>query len=117
MDRFCPPAIVVDQNLEILQFRGAVIPYLQPASGQASLNLFNMTLPVLEFELRSLIDRAKSSRSDVRREGLQVEIGGVSQRLNLEVIPDGEERKSKPLFHHCLVATRGIPRGNARRGC
>jgi two-component system CheB/CheR fusion protein len=51
--------MVVDQNLEILQFRGAVTPYLQPASGKASLDLFNMTIPILEFELRSLIDRAK----------------------------------------------------------
>jgi two-component system, chemotaxis family, CheB/CheR fusion protein len=86
-DRFCPPALLVDQNQEILQFRGAVIPYLQPASGQASLNLFSMTLPALEFELRSLIDRAKSDRGGARREGLQIEIGGATQTLNLEIIP------------------------------
>jgi two-component system CheB/CheR fusion protein len=86
-DRFCPPALVVDQNQEILQFRGSVTPYLQPAVGQASLNLFSMTLPVLEFELRSLIDRAKSNRGVARREGLQIEIGGTPQTLNLEIIP------------------------------
>src|SRR5271165_148639 len=89
MTRFCPPAVVVDQNLEILQFRGSVTPFLQPASGKASLNLFNMLHPGLEFELRPLIDRAKSNRSNVRREGLQIEIGGAAQMLSLEVIPVG----------------------------
>ena len=87
MDRFCPPAVVVDRNLEIVQFRGAVTPYLQPASGKASLNLFNMTIPVLEFELRALIERANSNRGNLRREGLQIETGGATQTLSLEVIP------------------------------
>jgi two-component system, chemotaxis family, CheB/CheR fusion protein len=98
LDRFCPPAVVVDQNLEILQFRGAVTPYLQPASGKASLNLFNMTPPVLEFELRSLIERAKSSGGNVRREGLQIEIGGAIQMLNLEVVTVGEAERPASSF-------------------
>jgi two-component system CheB/CheR fusion protein len=87
MDRFCPPAVVVDQNLAILQFRGSVTPYLQPATGKASLNLFSMTLPALEYELRSLINRAKSGAGVVRREGVQVDVGGISQNLSLEIIP------------------------------
>ncbi len=56
-----------------------------------------MTLPVLEFELRSLIDRAKSSRGHVRREDLQIEIGGATQRLNLEVIPAGGPKVEAPV--------------------
>jgi two-component system CheB/CheR fusion protein len=105
-DRFCPPALVVDQNQEILQFRGAVTPYLQPAVGQASLSLFSMTLPVLEFELRSLIDRAKSSRGVARREGLQIEIGGTSQMLSLEIIPI-EAAGSQSLFF--IIAFEATP--------
>jgi two-component system, chemotaxis family, CheB/CheR fusion protein len=106
IDRFCPPAVVVDQNQEILQFRGAVTPYLQPASGRASLNLFSMTLPVLEFELRSLIDRAKSNRGDVRREGLEIEIGGATQSLNLEVIPVGGTGSESASF---IIAFEAMP--------
>jgi two-component system CheB/CheR fusion protein len=105
LDRFSPPAVVVDENLEILQFRGAVSPYLQPTSGKASLNLFNMTLPVLEFELRSLIDRAKSNRAAVRREGLQIEVGGVGQRLQLEVIPVGRTESQSSSFIVAFEAT------------
>ena len=106
MDRFCPPAVVVDQNLEILQFRGTVTPFLQPASGKASLNLFNMLHPGLEFELRPLIDRAKSKRGDVRREGLQIEIGGVTQMLSLEVIPVGGAESQSLGFIIAFEATR-----------
>jgi two-component system, chemotaxis family, CheB/CheR fusion protein len=97
--------VVVDQNLEILQFRGAVAPYLQPAPGKASLNLFNMTLPVLEFELRSLVDRAKVSRDEVRREGLHIEVGGTILTLNLEVIPVGETGSQSPFFIIAFEAT------------
>ncbi len=106
MDRFCPPAVVVDQNLEILQFRGAVTPYLQPASGKASLNLFNMTPPALEFELRSLIDRATRNRGDARQEGLQVEINGSTQKLSLEVIPvEGTESQNSSF----IIAFEAMP--------
>ena len=98
MDRFCPPAVVVDKNLQILQFRGAVTPYLQPASGKASLNLFNMTIPVLEFELRSLIEQAGSSQTGVRREDLQIETGGTTQTLSLDVIPVGGTGNQGPFF-------------------
>ncbi len=105
MDRFCPPAVLVDHNLEILQFRGAVTPYLQPASGEASLNLFNMTLPVLEFELRSLIERATSSQANARREGVPIEIGGATQRLSLEVIPVGGAGRRSSSFIITFEAT------------
>jgi two-component system, chemotaxis family, CheB/CheR fusion protein len=105
MDRFCPPALVVDPNLEILQFRGAVTPYLQPASGKASLNLFSMTIPILEFELRSLIDRAKSIRTNVRREGLQIEIGGTTQMLSLEIVPVAETERETSSFIIAFEAT------------
>jgi two-component system, chemotaxis family, CheB/CheR fusion protein len=109
MDRFCPPAVVVDQNLEILQFRGAVTPYLKPASGRASLNLFSMTHPVMEFELRSLIDGAKSSRSAARREGLEMEIGGATQSINLEVIPVGATGSESTSFIVTFEATPSVP--------
>jgi two-component system CheB/CheR fusion protein len=106
MDRFCPPSVVVDQNLEILQFRGAVTPFLQPASGKASLNLFRMILPVLEFELRSLIDRVKSVRSPVRREGLQIDIGGADQMLNLEIVPVRGTQRQSSFF---IIAFEAMP--------
>jgi two-component system, chemotaxis family, CheB/CheR fusion protein len=106
LDRFCPPALVVDQDLEILQFRGAVTPYLQPASGKASLNVFSMTLPALEFELRSLIDRARSGQGYARREGLQFEIGGTNGGLSLEVISVGGSESLKPAF---IIAFEAMP--------
>ena len=105
MDRFCPPAVVVDQNLEIFAVPRRRNSLFQPASGKASLNLFNMLLPGLEFELRSLIDRAKSGHRDVRRENLQIEIGGVLQMLSLEVIPVGRAETQAGTFIVAFAAT------------
>ena len=36
---YAPPGVVINKNMEILQFRGAVGPYDEPSPGRATLNL------------------------------------------------------------------------------
>ncbi len=101
MARYCPPAIVVGENLEIIQFRGSVAPFLDPSSGEASLNLFRMTRPAIEIELRAAINRAKKIGSPVRKENVRINgHGGSPPRfVNIDVIPLG----SPALREHCFV--------------
>src|SRR5258706_6843958 len=42
MDRFAPPGVVVDNDMQIVQFRGQTGAFLEPAQGEASLNLLKM---------------------------------------------------------------------------
>jgi two-component system CheB/CheR fusion protein len=86
-DRFAPPAVVVDAELQIVQFRGQTGPFLEPAPGQASLSLLKMAKEGLLYGLRSAITAARKSRSPVRRSGLQVRSGKRWLRVDLEVIP------------------------------
>jgi two-component system, chemotaxis family, CheB/CheR fusion protein len=79
MAKYAPPAVVVDEQMEIVQFRGNMSPYLQPAAGAASLNLLKMVREDILPDLRATIDMARRGPAPVRREGLR--------NLNLEVIP------------------------------
>lgn len=82
-----PAAVLVNADLEILQFNGQLAPYLEPASGQASLNLLKMARADLVWELRSAVLRARKSRRPVKSSGLHRESDGRVGELTFEVIP------------------------------
>ena len=85
--RFAPASVVIDAQMEILHFRGDTSPYLGPAPGRASLNLFKMARPGLDLELRSAIARAGKSGQPVKKEEVQVNDHGIQRDINVEVIP------------------------------
>ena len=85
--RYVPPAVLVNANLEILQFRGDTGPYLSPAPGKASLNLLKMVRHGLLVRLRSAVNRARKEEAPIREEGLLVKSDGGTRNVNLEVVP------------------------------
>jgi two-component system, chemotaxis family, CheB/CheR fusion protein len=87
MAKYCPPAIVVDNTMRIIQFRGNVAPFLDPESGEASLDLFRMIRSNLESPIRSAIVDARRENGSVRKEGVLFQGMGNISFLNLEVIP------------------------------
>ncbi|HYZ73259.1 MAG TPA: CheR family methyltransferase, partial [Chthoniobacterales bacterium] len=87
MDRYCPPTIVVDNGMKIIQFRGNVAPFLEPAPGEASLDLFRMLRASLEMPVRSTINDARKNNRPVRKEGILFQSNSQASFLNLEVIP------------------------------
>jgi len=87
MDKYCPPTIVVDNGMKIIQFRGNVAPFLDPEPGDASLDLFRMLRSSLEMPLRSTINDAKKSNGPVRKEGILFQDSGQASFLDLEVAP------------------------------
>jgi two-component system, chemotaxis family, CheB/CheR fusion protein len=70
--RYAPASVVIDAEMEILQFRGPTHPYLQPASGKASFNLFKMARESLGIELRTAISKARKSGQPVKKGGIQM---------------------------------------------
>jgi two-component system CheB/CheR fusion protein len=85
--RYVPPSVLVNADLEILQFRGDTGPYLAPAPGKASLNLLRMVRPALEARLRAAILRARKENAAVREEGLPLHAGNATPAVDLEVVP------------------------------
>jgi two-component system CheB/CheR fusion protein len=87
MAKYCPPALVLDSEMEIVQFRGNVAPFLDPRPGEASLELFRMIRTSLEMPLRSLLSEVKKKGQPVRKEAILVQGSGLANLLNLEVTP------------------------------
>ena len=82
--RFAPASLLVDEALNILQFRGETGPYLEHASGPPSLNLHRVARPELLVEIAPAIQEARESGAEVRREGLCIE---ERRDIAIEVIP------------------------------
>lgn len=84
--KYCPPGLVLNDDLEIIQFRGEVAPYLNPGSGEASLNLFKMTRPAFATELRSAIAAARKGNWKGRKHSLRLDLRGETREVVLEVM-------------------------------
>jgi len=85
--KHAPPGVIVDEEMEIVHFRGQTGPYLEPAPGAASLNLLRMVREGLKFELRAAITRARKHGITVRKEGLQVKYDGKLRDIAIEAVP------------------------------
>jgi len=87
LTRFSPAGVVINENMDVLQFRGRTSRYLEPPSGTASFNLLKMAREGLLPTLRSAIHNARKSNAPERREGVRVGLNDHSINVNLEVIP------------------------------
>jgi two-component system, chemotaxis family, CheB/CheR fusion protein len=85
--RYSPASVVVDEKLQIVQFRGQTGPFLEPAAGDPNLNLLKMAREGLLFSLRSAVQMARRKQRTVRKEGVLVRRDGHWHSLNLEVVP------------------------------
>jgi two-component system CheB/CheR fusion protein len=71
--RYVPPAVLINEHLEILQARGHTASFLELPSGRASLNLLKMARPGLLFELQGAIDEARKQGLEAIRQHVRVE--------------------------------------------
>ncbi|MEH2332346.1 chemotaxis protein CheB [Nostoc sp.] len=87
LNRYAPVGVVIDEKMDVLQFRGEIDLYLKLAPGKPSLNLFKMVRDGLLVELRTTIYQAQRQKILVRKQGLRIEEGELSRIVNFEVIP------------------------------
>jgi two-component system, chemotaxis family, CheB/CheR fusion protein len=87
LSRYAPPGVLVNDRLEIIQFRGRTGDYLEPAPGQPQANVLRMARDGLAAHLHEALERARAESSTVRKEGLRVRVGAEIRIVNLEVVP------------------------------
>ncbi|MCU1292890.1 MAG: Chemotaxis protein methyltransferase CheR [Bryobacterales bacterium] len=85
--KYSPDAVLVDSELQIVQFRGHTSPYLDPAPGEASLNLLRMAREGLVLPLRRVLKAAAEGQHSVRERGVVLERNGREEEISLEVTP------------------------------
>jgi len=97
--RYSPPAVVVNDTLEIVQFRGRTSEFLAPAPGRPSFNVLKMVRESLFADLRTAIGDAKKSNAPVRRAAIHVSNEVGSMIVDIEVVPFQSGNKE----HYYLV--------------
>jgi two-component system CheB/CheR fusion protein len=112
--RYAPPSVLVDDNLDVIQFRGSTGEFLEAPSGQPQLNVLKMARDSLVSELPLVLQRARTRDIPVRKDNLSVNARGRTIRFNLEVIP---LRAGPDVPRHFLIVFEPIeakaPRGRA----
>ncbi len=108
VNRYAPPGVLANAELQILQFRGPTSAFLEPPTGKASFDILKMARQGLMLPLRAAINQAKKDNKTVRRESVRVGQNGKARTVNVEVVPlkNLRERSFLILFEDAEKATR-----------
>lgn len=87
-----PAGVVINREMEVVQFRGETTPYLAPAPGKPSLSVLRLARNGLAIELRALITAAAKKGATARKDGIAFVGDGLKRMLNLSVTPLGDRR-------------------------
>jgi two-component system, chemotaxis family, CheB/CheR fusion protein len=84
LSKYGPAGVIVNEEFDIVQFRGLTGDYLEPAPGKATLNVLKMAKEGLSFELRNALHKVKSTNKSFSKEGIPL-LGG-QKLVCIEVI-------------------------------
>lgn len=85
LQNYTPVGVVVNDQFDIVQFRGSTGEYLEPSPGKASLNVLKMAREGLAFEIRNALHKAKTSSKPFIEENIPVNNG--KKLVTIEVFP------------------------------
>ncbi|WP_019010168.1 CheR family methyltransferase [Deinococcus aquatilis] len=84
---FTPPAVVVDEDGEILFVHGRTARYLELSPGYVTNNVFELVPERLRYAVQSAVRQAYTERREVIRRGLLLEREGGTSTFDLVVRP------------------------------
>jgi two-component system, chemotaxis family, CheB/CheR fusion protein len=102
LKNYAPVGVVIDANMEVVQFRGRTTPYLEQAPGKPSLNVLKLARNGLAIELRSLINAAKRKAATVKKDAVLFDDNSHQRILNISVSALGK-KSSAAQEHHFLI--------------
>jgi two-component system CheB/CheR fusion protein len=113
--RYAPPGVLINEKMEVLQFRGQTGSFLQPAPGEPQNDIIKMARHGLLSTLRATIAEAQKSLAPVRRNGVEVDQDGFTRTCNLVVLPfTGLPDVKEPLY--VVLFEDVVPLDAARAG-
>lgn len=84
---FMPSSVVINHQLEIVQFRGATDLFLTHAAGKATFNILRMARPEIAFALRNMITKVIKTRHKCVRGGIEMKVKSNIRLVSIEVVP------------------------------
>ncbi|EAU68838.1 signal transduction histidine kinase (sthk) with cheb and cher activity [Stigmatella aurantiaca DW4/3-1] len=98
LSRYAPPGVVINDKLEILQFRGHTGPYLEQTPGEPQFNILKMAREGLLSPLRLALAQAKKQDAPTRVEGVRLDQNGTTSLCDIVVVPiEGLPGQEEPL--------------------
>jgi len=85
LSRYTPPGVIVNEQLDIVQFRGSTGEFLEPSPGKASLNVLKMAREGLSFEIRNALQKAKKTKKSFSKDNILIQ--NSKKKLTIEVVP------------------------------
>ena len=84
---FMPASVVINHQMEIVQFRGTTDLFLTHPKGKATFNILKMARPEISFELRSAISKVIKTKGRVRKGGIELKINSLIKIVSFEIVP------------------------------
>ena len=105
LTNYVPPGVVVNEEMDIVQFRGATGAWLEASPGKPSQNVLKMARKGLAFELRNALHKVKKNNTALVKDNIPIEFAGKERLVGIEVIPlaDTIEQYFLILFRDTLV--------------
>lgn len=109
LSKYVPPGVIVNEEMDIVQFRGSTGMWLEPSPGKPSTSLLKMAREGLAFELRNALHRVKKGKESFVKENIPLQFAGREHLVTIEVVPlpNTIERYYLVLFREVL-----LPKGN-----
>ncbi|MDT8451883.1 MAG: chemotaxis protein CheB, partial [Gammaproteobacteria bacterium] len=108
MDKFTPPAVAINDDMDILQFRGRTGAYLESPPGEATLKILKMAREDIMLELNGVIKKALSSGAPASKQGIRIKRDDRLELINIEVLPIDGRTAPERFFLVVFEATRPL---------
>ncbi|SHG32679.1 CheR family methyltransferase [Flavobacterium defluvii] len=109
LEHFSPPAVIINEDLEIVHFHGDTSPFLQPAPGKPSFNLLSMIPDEMGFELRNNILKARNEKKNFSGKLMTVKKQSFLTSFEIVYLPSHTELL---LIVFCKVQVNSAGSGN-----
>jgi len=87
ISNFMPASVVINHQMEILQFRGTTDLFLTHNSGKATFNILKMARPEIAFELRNAITKVIKTKKRLLLSGIDLKINTAIKIISVEIVP------------------------------
>ena len=117
--RFAPPAVLVDEQGDIVFFSGRTGQYLEPAAGKANLNVMAMAREGLRYDLGNALQKAQRKKETVTVRDIKVGVGAAARSVDLVVQPLDEPKELRGMvlivFSDAVIPAETSVRGRSKK--
>jgi len=107
--QYAPAGVVLNDALEIIQFRGHTAPYLEHGPGKPTVNILKLVREGLMFELKAATEKAAKEEVSTRTRPIELRQGNQVRHVTIDVVPIRSALSEKPFL---LVLFQSLPSGS-----